>query len=67
MSRPLDSPNRLLASLVPADLELLRPHLALSARIRSIEWRDRWRVEAENSRSCDAGDLIALQGDGCAG
>jgi CRP-like cAMP-binding protein len=27
MSRPLNSPNRLLASLVPADFDLLRPHL----------------------------------------
>jgi CRP-like cAMP-binding protein len=27
MSMPLHSPNRLLASLVPADIELLRPHL----------------------------------------
>jgi hypothetical protein len=27
MSRSLNSPNRLLASLVPADFELLRPYL----------------------------------------
>jgi CRP-like cAMP-binding protein len=27
MSRPLNSPNHLLASLVPADFDLLRPHL----------------------------------------